>query len=156
MIITNYFFRIFWNLRNDKNCNLVCINWCLRDCEFSLINWWTPFSRHEYLTSQWQPWFIKKKSIFASYQTLTMKIYQTHDKISTCLSLQQQYNIQYNKFFKRKKKDTPNLKVWSNDTSFVDENWWHDDMSLMQVARKLAMVEADLERAEERAEAGES
>jgi hypothetical protein len=29
-------------------------------------------------------------------------------------------------------------------------------MSLMQVARKLAMVEADLERAEERAEAGES
>lgn len=29
-------------------------------------------------------------------------------------------------------------------------------MSLTQVARKLAMVEADLERAEERAEAGES
>lgn len=29
-------------------------------------------------------------------------------------------------------------------------------MSVLQVARKLAMVEADLERAEERAEAGES
>lgn len=29
-------------------------------------------------------------------------------------------------------------------------------ISLTQVARKLAMVEADLERAEERAEAGES
>ena len=36
------------------------------------------------------------------------------------------------------------LKAWPNITDFV------------QVARKLAMVEADLERAEERAETGES
>lgn len=43
----------------------------------------------------------------------------------------------------------------------LNNEWWRKwrksdfDVSMNQVARKLAMVEADLERAEERAEQGE-